>query len=125
MTKKILLIEGDGIGPEVVSQAKKVIDFFSKNTDKKLENLQSLKNKFNNQSLYTDLKIQDFNLVSELFKPLNSLVINPGTYFNININNQGSNNYIQLKSPTLKYKAFVFKNINLNIEPDFKSNFKT
>lgn len=37
MTKKILLIEGDGIGPEVVSQAKKVIDFFSKNTDKKFE----------------------------------------------------------------------------------------
>ena len=36
-TKKILLIEGDGIGPEVVSQAKKVIDFFSDNTDKKFE----------------------------------------------------------------------------------------
>ncbi len=33
--KKILLIEGDGIGPEVVSQAKKIIDFFSQNTDKK------------------------------------------------------------------------------------------
>lgn len=37
MTKKILLIEGDGIGPEVVGQAKKVIDFFSKETDKKFE----------------------------------------------------------------------------------------
>jgi len=37
MTKKILLIEGDGIGPEVVTQAKKVLDFFSKNTDKKFE----------------------------------------------------------------------------------------
>lgn len=37
MTKKILLIEGDGIGPEVLSQAKKVIDFFSKETDKKFE----------------------------------------------------------------------------------------
>ncbi|MBU6339687.1 MAG: 3-isopropylmalate dehydrogenase [Rickettsiales bacterium] len=37
VTKKILLIEGDGIGPEVVGQAKKVIDFFSKNTDKKFE----------------------------------------------------------------------------------------
>jgi 3-isopropylmalate dehydrogenase len=37
MTKKILLIEGDGIGPEVVAQAKKVLDFFSKNTDKKFE----------------------------------------------------------------------------------------
>ncbi len=37
MTKKILLIEGDGIGPEVVGQAKKVLDFFNKNTDKKFE----------------------------------------------------------------------------------------
>ncbi len=37
MTKKILLIEGDGIGPEVVGQAKKIIDFFNKNTDKKFE----------------------------------------------------------------------------------------
>ncbi|NBV06603.1 MAG: 3-isopropylmalate dehydrogenase [Proteobacteria bacterium] len=35
MLKKILLIEGDGIGPEVVSQTKKIIDFFSSNTDKK------------------------------------------------------------------------------------------
>jgi 3-isopropylmalate dehydrogenase len=35
--KKILLIEGDGIGPEVVAQAKKVIEFFSQNTDKKFE----------------------------------------------------------------------------------------
>ena len=37
MTKKILLIDGDGIGPEVVFQAKKIIDFFNKNTDKKFE----------------------------------------------------------------------------------------
>lgn len=37
MTKKILLIQGDGIGPEVVSQAKKILDFFTKNTDKKFE----------------------------------------------------------------------------------------
>lgn len=37
MTKKILLISGDGIGPEVVLQTKKLIDFFSKNTDKKFE----------------------------------------------------------------------------------------
>ncbi len=35
--KKILLISGDGIGPEVVGQAKKILDFFSKNTDKKFE----------------------------------------------------------------------------------------
>lgn len=35
--KKILLIPGDGIGPEVVAQAKKILDFFSKNTDKKFE----------------------------------------------------------------------------------------
>ncbi len=37
MTKKLLLIEGDGIGPEVVGQAKKIIEFFNKNTDKKFE----------------------------------------------------------------------------------------
>ncbi|MFT6259133.1 MAG: 3-isopropylmalate dehydrogenase [Rickettsiales bacterium] len=36
-TKNILLIPGDGIGPEVVAQAKKVIDFFSNNSDKKFE----------------------------------------------------------------------------------------
>lgn len=35
--KKILLINGDGIGPEVVGQTKKIIDFFNKNTDKKFE----------------------------------------------------------------------------------------
>lgn len=35
--KKILLIHGDGIGPEVVGQAKKILDFFSENTDKKFE----------------------------------------------------------------------------------------
>jgi len=37
MTKKILLIEGDGIGPEVVLQAKKIIDFFNKNGSHKFE----------------------------------------------------------------------------------------
>lgn len=37
MTKKILLIEGDGIGPEVVNQTKKIINFFNDNTDKKFE----------------------------------------------------------------------------------------
>ncbi|HLD76707.1 MAG TPA: 3-isopropylmalate dehydrogenase, partial [Rickettsiales bacterium] len=37
MTKKILLIKGDGIGPEVVLQAQKIIEFFNKNTDKKFE----------------------------------------------------------------------------------------
>lgn len=35
MTKNILLIPGDGIGVEVVAQAKKIIDFFSNNSDKK------------------------------------------------------------------------------------------
>ena len=40
--KKILLIEGDGIGPEVVAQAKKIIDFFTKNTDKKFETTNAL-----------------------------------------------------------------------------------
>lgn len=35
--KKILLIDGDGIGPEVVSQAKRIIEFFNENTDKKFE----------------------------------------------------------------------------------------
>ncbi len=37
MTKKILLIKGDGIGPEVVLQAQKIIEFFNKETDKKFE----------------------------------------------------------------------------------------
>ena len=35
MAKKILLIEGDGIGPEVVAQAKKIIQYFHDNSDKK------------------------------------------------------------------------------------------
>lgn len=35
--KKILLIDGDGIGPEVVFQAKRIIEFFHENTDKKFE----------------------------------------------------------------------------------------
>tara|TARA_Y100000389_G_scaffold9720_1_gene9074 strand:+ start:8247 stop:9347 length:1101 start_codon:yes stop_codon:yes gene_type:complete len=35
INKNILLIEGDGIGPEVVAQAKKILDFFTENTDKK------------------------------------------------------------------------------------------
>lgn len=33
--KNILLIEGDGIGPEVVGQTKKIIEFFNENSDKK------------------------------------------------------------------------------------------
>lgn len=37
MTKNILLIEGDGIGSEVVAQAKRIIEFFNKNSDKKFE----------------------------------------------------------------------------------------
>lgn len=36
-SKKILLIDGDGIGPEVVGQAKKIIQFFNDNSDKKFE----------------------------------------------------------------------------------------
>lgn len=36
-TKKILLIPGDGIGPEVVTEAKKIIDWFGQNTRKKFE----------------------------------------------------------------------------------------
>jgi 3-isopropylmalate dehydrogenase len=42
MNKKILLIPGDGIGPEVVAQAKKILDFFTKNTDKKFETEEAL-----------------------------------------------------------------------------------
>jgi len=37
MTKNILLIEGDGIGLEVVGQTKRIIEFFNKNSDKKFE----------------------------------------------------------------------------------------
>jgi 3-isopropylmalate dehydrogenase len=38
MTRKnILLIEGDGIGPEVVAEAKKILDFLSENTDKQFD----------------------------------------------------------------------------------------
>lgn len=40
--KKILLIPGDGIGPEVVNQAKKIIDFFDQKTDKKFSVEQAL-----------------------------------------------------------------------------------
>ncbi len=36
-TKKILLIKGDGIGPEVVAGAEKIIKFFNDNSDKKFE----------------------------------------------------------------------------------------
>jgi 3-isopropylmalate dehydrogenase len=42
LSKKILLIEGDGIGLEVICQAKKIIDFLSKNTDKKFETVSAL-----------------------------------------------------------------------------------
>lgn len=41
-TKNILLIEGDGIGPEVVAQAKKIIDFISDNSDVKFETQKAL-----------------------------------------------------------------------------------
>jgi 3-isopropylmalate dehydrogenase len=41
-TKNILLIPGDGIGPEVVAQAKKIIDFFSNNSDKKFTTHEAL-----------------------------------------------------------------------------------
>lgn len=37
MTKKILLIKGDGIGPEVVAQAEKILRFFNENSDRKFE----------------------------------------------------------------------------------------
>ncbi len=36
-TKKILLIKGDGIGPEVVNGAQKILEFFNDNSDKKFE----------------------------------------------------------------------------------------
>lgn len=40
--KNILLIEGDGIGPEVVGQAKKIIEFFNENSDKKFSTSNAL-----------------------------------------------------------------------------------
>jgi len=40
--KNILLIEGDGIGPEVVTQAKKIIEFFNVNSDKKFSTSNAL-----------------------------------------------------------------------------------
>ncbi len=40
--KKILLIPGDGIGPEVVAQAQKIINFFNQNSDKKFETSEAL-----------------------------------------------------------------------------------
>jgi 3-isopropylmalate dehydrogenase len=42
MTKKILLINGDGIGEEVVGAARKIIDFFSKYSDKKFTTEEAL-----------------------------------------------------------------------------------
>ena len=42
MSKNILLIPGDGIGPEVVGEAKKIIDFFSNNSDKKFNTSEGL-----------------------------------------------------------------------------------
>jgi len=42
MSKNILLIPGDGIGPEVVNVAKKIIDFFSNNSDKKFNTSEAL-----------------------------------------------------------------------------------
>ena len=40
--KNILLIPGDGIGPEVINQAKKVLDFFTKNTEIKFNTEEAL-----------------------------------------------------------------------------------
>lgn len=40
--KNILLIEGDGIGPEVINEAKKIIEFFNDNSDKKFTTNQAL-----------------------------------------------------------------------------------
>lgn len=40
--KNILLIPGDGIGTEVVAQAKKILDFFSKNSDIKFDTEEAL-----------------------------------------------------------------------------------
>lgn len=42
MTKNILLIPGDGIGPEVVLQAKRIIDVFNDNSDKKFTTNEAL-----------------------------------------------------------------------------------
>lgn len=42
MTKKVLLIEGDGIGPEVVAQAIRIVDFLNQNSDKKFETQKAL-----------------------------------------------------------------------------------
>ena len=41
-TKHILLIDGDGIGPEVVGQAKKIINFFNEKTDKNFTTSEAL-----------------------------------------------------------------------------------
>ena len=41
-TKHILLLPGDGIGPEVVSETKKIIDWFSKNGPVKFETSSAL-----------------------------------------------------------------------------------
>lgn len=41
-TKKILILPGDGIGPEVCREAVKILDFFSKNGDIKFEHSEAL-----------------------------------------------------------------------------------
>ena len=58
-TKKILLLPGDGIGPEVVGETKKVIDWFNKKkcllewlddialSLERLENIKSFEEKMN------------------------------------------------------------------------------
>ena len=33
MTKKILILPGDGVGPETISQAEKILSFFIEETD--------------------------------------------------------------------------------------------
>ena len=63
--KKILLIEGDGIGPEVVSQTKKIIDFFNKNTDKKFETENALLGGIAYDKTGTPFPTETLNLAKE------------------------------------------------------------
>jgi len=63
--KKILLIDGDGIGPEVVAQAKKIIDFFSKNTDKKFETENALLGGIAYDKAGTPFPIETLNLAKQ------------------------------------------------------------
>ena len=74
--KKILLIEGDGIGPEVVSQTKKIIDFFTKNTDKKFETESALLGGIAfDESSQSWLNAKNEELSKKLFNELNQIII--------------------------------------------------